>query len=189
MNNVRKFDGVLNEKHRNVVTDDVPVTFLSVDFYGEAADVARQVGRAFVTGHRRETHKQRRFLPCSLEQIGFRDVRQRLIVLEITMRSKPAGVNHPLGYTLVVEVEDLLTEVKVFERGGSTCSDLEGILIVGYRNALLGGQYRSIAAGYLMCFSSGTDRQILIAVLHRFSVFGNALWRVRLFTLPRHMIS
>src|SRR5688572_13810321 len=124
MNHVRKLDGILDEEHRDVVADDIPVAFFGIDLYGKAADVARQIRRAFVTSHRRETHEQRRFLSCSLKQVGFGDVGQRFVVLEIAMRAETAGVNNPLGYTLVVEVEDLLAKVKVFERGRPACSDL-----------------------------------------------------------------
>ena len=148
---------------------------LRIDLYGKAADVARQVGRAFVTGHGRETHEQRRFLSCSLKQVGFGDIGQRFVVLEITMRSETAGMNDPLGDTLMVEVEELLAEVKVFERGGPACSDLKGILVIRYRNALLRGQYRSLAIGNLVRFSASADRHILIVVLHSFSVVGSAL--------------
>src|SRR5687767_8508161 len=162
MNHVRKLDGILDEEHRDVVADDIPVAFFGIDLYGKAADVARQIGRAFVTSHRRETHEQRRFLSCSLKQVGFGDVGQRFVVLEIAMRSETTGMNHPFGDTLMVEVEELLAQVKILERGRPARSNLEGILVIRYRNSLLCRQYRSLAIGDLVRFSPSADRHILI---------------------------
>ena len=132
MDHVGKLDGVLNEEHRDVVADDVPVAFLRVELHREAADVARQVGRAFVAGHGREAHEGGGFLPCALKDVGLGDVGKRLVVLEIAMRAKAAGMNHPLGDALMIEVEDLLAKVKIFERRGAAGADPERILIVGY---------------------------------------------------------
>jgi hypothetical protein len=55
-----------------------------------------------------------------------------------------------LGDALMVEVEDLLTEVEVFENGRSPRADLQGILVVRHRSALRGGQHRDVALGNLM---------------------------------------
>ena len=43
MNEVRKLDGVLNEEHRNVVADDVPIAFPRIQFDRKPTDVARQI--------------------------------------------------------------------------------------------------------------------------------------------------
>ena len=40
MNNVGELDGILDEEDRDVVTDYVPVSFLSVHFDGESAHIA-----------------------------------------------------------------------------------------------------------------------------------------------------
>lgn len=39
MNNVGELDGILNEEHRNVVTNYVPISFLGVHFDGESAHI------------------------------------------------------------------------------------------------------------------------------------------------------
>ena len=48
VDDVGKLDGVLNEEHRDIVTDHVPVSFLRVELDGKSTHVARQVERAFV---------------------------------------------------------------------------------------------------------------------------------------------
>ena len=68
MDQVRKLDGVLNEEHRDIVPHDVPVAFLRVELHRKAADVARQVRRAFVAGHGREAHEGRGLLSRRAER-------------------------------------------------------------------------------------------------------------------------
>src|SRR5207245_498333 len=115
---VRKLDGVLNEKHRDIVPDDVPVPFLRVELHGKATDVARQVRRALVASHGREAYEGRGLLPSALKQVGLGDVGKRCIVLEIPTHPEATGMHHALGDALMVEVEELLAEVKIFERRG-----------------------------------------------------------------------
>ncbi len=43
VNNVRELDSVLDEENRYVVADKVPVSFFSVEFDGEAPNVANSV--------------------------------------------------------------------------------------------------------------------------------------------------
>ena len=67
---VGELDRVLDEEHRDVVADEVPVALLRVELHGEAADVAGQVGRALVAGHRREADEHLGPLAGPLEQVG-----------------------------------------------------------------------------------------------------------------------
>ena len=57
MDQVGKLDRVLNEEHRDVVADEIEVSFLGVELDREAADVTRQIRRAFVTGNGREARE------------------------------------------------------------------------------------------------------------------------------------
>ena len=40
---------------------------------------------------------------------------QRLVVLEVPVRPVAAGVHHPLGNPLVIEMEDLLPEMEILQ--------------------------------------------------------------------------
>ena len=66
---------------------------------------------------------------------------ERLVVLEEAVRAVAAGMNDALGDSLVVEMEDLLAEMEVFEQRRPARPDLERILVVGDRPALRGGQH------------------------------------------------
>ena len=169
---IGKLDGVLNKKHRNVVADDVPIAFLRVELYGEAADIARQVRRALVAGDGREPHEGGGLLARALEDVGLGDVGERLVVLEIAMGAKAAGMDDPLGNALVIEVKDLLAKVKVFQRRRAALADPKRVLIVGDGSTLLCGQHRRVTARRLVRFSSRAGRHILIGVLRRFTIVG-----------------
>ena len=67
MDQVGKLHRVLDEEDRHVVADQVPVAFVGVELDGEAAHVARGVGRAAFAGDGREAHEHRRPLA------GFRE--------------------------------------------------------------------------------------------------------------------
>jgi len=46
-----------------------------------------------------------------------------LVVLEIAVRAVTAGMNHALRDPLMVEVENLFTEMKIFERSWPPSAD------------------------------------------------------------------
>src|SRR5664279_457149 len=66
MNEVGKFDGILDEENRDVVANDVPVSFLSVKLDGKPAYVTRGVHRSRAACNGRYTGKQR----CLLTYLG-----------------------------------------------------------------------------------------------------------------------
>jgi hypothetical protein len=47
-----------------------------------------------------------------LEEISLGDGAKRAVALELAVRPEAAGVHHPLGDVLTVEVEDLSTEFR-----------------------------------------------------------------------------
>ena len=75
---------------------------------------------------------------------------KRLVVLEVAMSAEAAGMDDPLGDALVVEVEDLLAEVEVFQQRRAAGADPERVLVVRDRDALLRGQHGHVAARHLM---------------------------------------
>ena len=131
---------VLDEEHRDVVADDVPVAFVGVELDGEAAHVARQVERAALAGDGREAHEHRRALAGLGERRRARDRRQVLVALEVAVRRRAARVDDPLGDALVVEVGDLLAEDEVFHQRRPAQAGLERVLVVGDGDAHVGRQ-------------------------------------------------
>jgi hypothetical protein len=56
-----------------------------------------------------------------------------------------AGVDDALRDPLMVEMENLLPEMKILDQGRTARTDLERILVIRDRTALGGGQHRDIA--------------------------------------------
>src|SRR5450830_1134207 len=62
MDEVGKFDGILDEENRDVVADQVPVAFLRVKLDGKPAYVTRRIDRARAAGDGRYACKYGRLL-------------------------------------------------------------------------------------------------------------------------------
>src|SRR3546814_13268673 len=108
---------LLDEEHRHVVADDVPVALLRVELDREAADVAGQVHRALVAGDGREAHERLGPLAGPLEDVGAGDVGQGFVRLEEAVRAEAASMHPALRNALMVEVEDLIAKVEVIQSG------------------------------------------------------------------------
>jgi hypothetical protein len=59
---IRELHRVLDEEHRDVVADEIPVAFVGIELDGEAARVAHRVGAATFAGHGGKAHEHRRLL-------------------------------------------------------------------------------------------------------------------------------
>lgn len=155
MDQVGELDAVLDEERRDVVADQTPVAFLGIDLHRKAAHVARQVGRAFAAGDGGEAHEGRGALAFMLEWVGAGDVGQGVGALEEAVGAIAAGVHDPLRDVLVVEMEQLLAQMKVFEQGGAARTRFERVLVIGDRNALLRRERRYAIAGGLVGLAAG----------------------------------
>jgi hypothetical protein len=101
MDKVGKLDRVLDEKHWNVVSDNVPVALLCVGLHRQASYIAREAGRSFIACHSRKADKRRRFVSSPLEEIGLGNGHQRLIVLKESVDAKATRMNASLGNAFV----------------------------------------------------------------------------------------
>ena len=73
---IGELDRVLDEEHRDVVADEVPVAGVGVELDGKAAHVARRVDRAGAAGHGREAHEHRAAVALLLEDRGLASARE-----------------------------------------------------------------------------------------------------------------
>ena len=153
MDDVGKLDRVLDEEHRDVVADDVPVALLRVELDRETTHIAGKVGRALGAGDGRETDEGRRLLAGALEDVGARVFGKRFVGLEKAVCTVAARMHHPLGDALMVEVEDLLAEVEVFQERRAARPDLQRVLVVRHRAALGRRQDGRVTRRNLMQFA------------------------------------
>ncbi len=78
------------------------------------------------------------------------------------MRAVAARMHDALGNALVVEVEDLLAEMKVLDQRRTARADLQRVLIVRDRSALCGRQDRLVIGRDLVQFAAIAADQFLI---------------------------
>ena len=67
----------------------------------------------------------------------------------------------------MIEVKNFLAKMKIFQHRRPAGADLQRVLVVRHRCALLSGQYRGTVIGGLVGFAAGADGYGLIAILLR----------------------
>ena len=75
-----------------------------------------------------------------------------------------AGMDDALGNALVVEMEDLLAEMRVLHQCRAAGALSQRVLVVGNGRALLGGQDLIAVLGALMCLAAIPHRDILVVI-------------------------
>ena len=156
VNEVGKFDRVLDEEHRDVVADEVPIALRRIELHREAAHVARGVDRPGPTGNGREAREHLGLLALP-EHRRFRQIADVGGGFEHPVRTRSARVDNPLGNALMVEVEDLFAQLKVLEQAWSARARLEAVLIVTDRNTVIGGQPAALLVGFAAVAGRGGD--------------------------------
>jgi hypothetical protein len=74
--------------------------------------------------------------------------------------AEAACMDDALRDALMIKVEELFSKMKILEGDRTANSDLEGILVIGYRYALLCCQNRNVSAGSLMNLSASRGSAI-----------------------------
>ena len=68
----------------------------------------------------------------------------------------------PLGNALVIEVEDLLAEMEVFDQRRPALADLQRVLVVGDRTSLGGGEHLGFTLRGLVEFATIPSGELLV---------------------------
>lgn len=107
LTNVRELERLLNEKHRNVVADDIPITFVCVEFYGKPSHISNGVCAASASLHGGEPKEDWCGTRSILQDFGSGDVLKTLEELEMPVSSGTTGVDDTFWDTLMVESVNL----------------------------------------------------------------------------------
>lgn len=104
---VLTFHCILNEKHRNVVANNVPITLIGVEFYRKATHITNSVCRSTATKNSRKAEKDRRLAGCVGKHAGGGHVGSGFEEREFPKGTGATGVNYAFWDTFVVEAVDL----------------------------------------------------------------------------------
>ncbi len=137
---VRELDRVLDEEHRGIVADQVPVAFLGIEAQREATRVTLGVGAAFLAADGREAQEYRGGLADFREQLRLGVGTQVMGDGKAAVGAGALGMDHALGSALAVEVLQLFDQVEVLQQQRAARAGAEGILVVGDRNTGSGGE-------------------------------------------------
>ncbi|KAF5037614.1 hypothetical protein DSECCO2_562730 [anaerobic digester metagenome] len=134
---VGELDRVHDEEDRHVVADDVVVPFFRVELRREPPDIPDRIGRAPKADDGREPDEDRRLLLRVLQERRSRILGHRFVDLEIPVSARSPGVDDPLGDPLVVEVRQLLAEVKVLQKRRPPLPRLERVVGMAHPHPLV----------------------------------------------------
>ncbi len=151
VNKIGKLVCVLNKEDRGVVPDQIKNALVGIELSGEAANIAHRIGRAGATLYRGEANKYRRDFIRIGKEIGFSNLFQAFVRLEIAMGGGATRVYDALRDTLMVEMGDFLPQDEVFQQGRAAGAGAQGVLIVSDAHPLIGGQ-RIVFAVFTQAF-------------------------------------
>src|SRR5665811_1832680 len=157
MDEIRKFDGILDEENRYVVADQIPVTFLSVKLNGKSAYITRGIYRTRAACDGRYTSKNGCLLTYLGEYPGGGVLFQRGGQLEESMHARRSRVNDTLGNTLVIEMRDFFAEDEIFQKRRAVRIGPERVLIIGKRDALVRGERGVLSTRGLVQLAAGSQ--------------------------------
>ena len=140
MDQIREFDGVLNKENRDVVANQIPVTFLRIKLHSKAAYIARGIDGTGTAGDGRDARKHRRPRTDFGEYLGGGVVLERGGQFEKTMRTRGTRVNDTLGDAFMIEMGDFFAQDKIFQQGRSARIRAQRILVIGECDTLVSGE-------------------------------------------------
>src|SRR5271154_6844573 len=103
MDQVRKFHRVLNEENRNIVADQIEISFGCVELDSKPSHIACQIARSALSCHSGKPHKNGSFNLWIRKERGLGDLFHGLIWLKIAVSTGPSRVDDTLGYSLMIE--------------------------------------------------------------------------------------
>src|ERR1035441_1186381 len=156
MDEIGKFDGILDEENRDVVADQVPVALLSVKLDGKSAYVTWGIYRTRAACDGRYTTKHGGLLTYLGEYPGGGVSFQRAGQLEESMRARRSRVNDTLGNTFVIEMGNLFAKDEILQKRRATRIGPERVLIIGERDALVRGERGVLSTSGLVKLASGS---------------------------------
>ncbi|MNJ57048.1 hypothetical protein D3C77_526230 [compost metagenome] len=142
---VREFERVTDEKHRSVVTNNVPVAFFGVELQGETTRIAFGISRTTLAPHRGEAQEGLGLLADIAEQLGAAVLGDIAGHREGAIGTRALGVHTALWDVLAVEVRELLDQMEVIQQQRATRACRTRILVISDRCTAGGGQYLGLA--------------------------------------------
>lgn len=108
VNNVWEFYGVLDKEDWNIISDEIPVSLLSVEFGCEPAHIANSIGATTASKDGREPNKDGSGTRCICKHWGVGDVCEALIKLECPEGARTTSVDYSFRDSFMIKVHNLI---------------------------------------------------------------------------------
>jgi hypothetical protein len=119
MNQVREQDCILNEENRNVVSNNVKVTLISVKSRGKSMNVTRGISASSASSYGGESYKGWGLLAWGVQERGGSDIGPVAIRFENAMSTSTSSMYSSLWNTFMVKMSDLLSEDEILKQSWS----------------------------------------------------------------------
>ena len=139
VNHVRELYRIANKERREVITDQVPVTFGGVELGGEAAWITQGFRRMVTVNDRRKPHKYRRGFTGG-KYLGLGQVAEVVGDGERTVGAGASGMYNTLRNTLTIKALQFLDQLHVLQQDRAIGPGGLRILIVANRCAIIAGE-------------------------------------------------
>lgn len=102
VNDIWELNRILDKKHGNIVSDDIPVTLIGIELQSKSTDITNGIGRTSRSKNSRETNKHRSSAGGIVQDIGTGELGDRSVELEVAMDTSATGVDNTFRNTFMV---------------------------------------------------------------------------------------
>ena len=113
MYHIRELDGIPDEKHGKIISDQVVVALLSIELDGKAPGVSNRICRAPPSSDSRKPYKHRGLHCWILKKFRLGIRLHTPVNLEIAMGPCSFGMDNPFGNAFPVKMSHLLNKLDI----------------------------------------------------------------------------
>jgi hypothetical protein len=151
VNEIREFGRVSDEENGGVVTNQIPVTFFSVELDGETSGISFGISRTLFTTNSGESSEDRSSLSNSVQKFGLAELGDVVSDFEVTVSTGTLGVDDSFGDSFSVETGELVDQIEILEEDWAVFSSGEGVLVVVNGSTVRGGHDGSMLVIVIHC--------------------------------------
>lgn len=107
MYNIDKLDAILDEEDRNIISHDIPITLICVEFDREASHISYSISTPTTTLNGGEAQKDGSGSRCVSQNSGGRYILKTFIEFEVTMGCSSSCMYNTFRNSLMIEAMNL----------------------------------------------------------------------------------
>ncbi len=113
MNKIRKLTWISNEKHRSVVSYEIPVSFFSIELNGKTSWISLRISRARLSSNSRKSSKYRGLLSYGIEKPCFAISRYIFGNCKDSMSTRSFSMNNSLRNSFSIKACNFINKMNI----------------------------------------------------------------------------